>query len=142
MKEDSNNIDWIAKAIEYEATPRALRIPKKKGEFISSLKDIQGNPIPSSTYYYELSKKENSDKIIDISFRYAKRLTPEVLEKLGEKAVSGNDTSIAQFMEYVLEIKKRLDITTDGDKINPMSYEQALNIIGRKEESNRNNMSE
>jgi hypothetical protein len=103
--------DWIEKAIEYEALPKSLREPQKKGDFIKSL------GIPESTYRWTLSKDENQDKIIKLSFRQARKRTPDVLKKLGEKAEQGNDTSITQFMEYVLEIKKRLDITSGGEKI-------------------------
>jgi hypothetical protein len=103
--------DWVEKAIEYEATPRSLRVPKTDREFYKQL------GIKESTYYYTIAKKENQDRIIDLCFRQAKKRTPNILKKLGEKAEEGNDTSIAQFLEYILEIKKRIDITTGGEKV-------------------------
>lgn len=104
--------DWIEKGIEYEATPKALREPHKKGDFIASL------GIPESTYRWTMNKDENQKRIIDICFKQAKKRTPEILKKLGEKAEGGNDASIAQFMEYVLEVKKKLELS--GDKNNPL----------------------
>ena len=105
-------IDWVEKAIEYEATPKRLREPKEKGEFIKSL------GVPRSTYYREVSKNENVAKMIELCFKQAKFRTPEIIDKLGQKAETGNDASIGQFMEYVLEIKKKLELS--GDKDNPI----------------------
>jgi hypothetical protein len=67
-----------------------------------------------------------------------------LVEKIMKKAVIDDDVSMIKDIIDRVDGKpqQRTDITTDGYKINPMSYEQALNIIGRKEESNRNNMSE
>lgn len=116
--------DWIEKAIEYEATPKSLREPPKKGDFIASL------GIPESTYRWTINKDENQKRIIDICFKQAKKRTPEILKKLGEKAEDGNDTSISQFMEYVLEVKKKLELS--GDKDNPLG----VVILPQKNESN------
>jgi len=106
--------DWIEKAIEYEATPKRLRYPEKKMEFMREL------GVPSTTYYRAISRPENLNKIIDTCFKQAKYRTAEIIDKMGQKAEMGNDVSIAQFMEYVLEIKKRFDFTTGGEKITPI----------------------
>lgn len=105
-------VDWVEKAIEYEATPKKLREPKEKGDFINQL------GVPRSTYYREMSKNENVSKMIELCFKQAKFRTPEIIEKMGQKAESGNDASIAQFMEYILEVKKKLELS--GDKNSPL----------------------
>ena len=105
-------VDWVARAIEYEATPKSIRDPKEKGDFIKSL------DVPSSTYYDKISETETQEKIIKLCFKLAKKRTPDILEKLGEKAEAGNDASISQFMEYVLELKKKMELS--GDKNNPV----------------------
>ena len=107
-------VDWIIKAIEYEATPKSLREPLRKGDFIASL------GIPESTYRWTIAKEENQEKIIKLAFKQAKERTPDILKKLGEKAEAGNDASISQFMEYVLELKKKMDITSGGKEIQPI----------------------
>lgn len=103
--------DWVEKSIEYEATPKSLRDPKKVGDFISKL------GVPSSTYYRVISQDINQEKIIKRCFKQAKKRTPEIVEKMGDKAEAGDNVSISQFMEYILEIKKRIDVTSGGEKI-------------------------
>lgn len=106
-------IDWVQKAIEYEATPKSLREPQDKMTFIDDVCKV-----PRATYYYEINKKETQESIIDLCFKQAKRRTPEVLEKLGKKAEEGDNVSIGQFLEFVLEKKKKIEHS--GDKENPI----------------------
>jgi len=107
--------DWIAEGILWYATPKALRDPKTATTFCK----LHG--VPYSTFKYEMAKAENQEQIIDLCFKQAKKRTPEILEKLGQKAEEGNDTSIAQFLEFVLERKKKLELS--GDKNNPIPIE-------------------
>lgn len=126
-KSSDERIDWVEEAIRREATPKSLREPKTDQEFIKKF------GVAESTYYYTIAKKENQEKILDLCFKQAKRRTANILEKMGEKAEDGNDTSIAQFMEYVLEVKKKLELS--GDKDNP------INIIIDKGIANKNGIS-
>lgn len=136
-KEGKEKFDWVAKAIEYEATPKSLREPKEKGKFIESL------GVPSSTYYDKISETETQRIIIDICFKQAKKRTPEILEKLGEKAEKGDNVSIGQFMDYVLEKAKKSELTgKDGKDLIPdtASKEKIKSIIGEYlNEKNRGN---
>lgn len=104
--------DWVEKAVEYEATPKSLREPQDKMTFIDDICKV-----PRATYYYEINKKETQEKIIDLCFKQAKKRTPEVLEKLGKKAEEGDNVSIGQFLEFVLEKKKKMELS--ADKENP-----------------------
>lgn len=108
-KETTEKIDWVEKAIEYEATPKSLREPKTDTEFIDSL------GIPRSTYYYEIAKIENQKRIIDICFKQAKKRTPQILDKLGQKAEDGDNQSIGMFMDYVLEKTKKTETEIKGE---------------------------
>ena len=103
--------DWLEEAIIREALPKSLREPKTTLEFVKQYS------IATSTYYETISREVNQKKIIELCFKQAKRRLPEVMDKLGQKAESGNDTSIQQFMEYIMDIKKRLDITSDDKPI-------------------------
>jgi len=100
--------DWVAKAIEYEATPKSLREPKSKMDFINSL------GIPRSSYYHEISKRENKKKIVDIWLNEALNGGNEVLEKLKQNALEGKEKSIEMYLKFVLELAENLDIKSDG----------------------------
>lgn len=125
--------DWVEEAIKREATPKSLREPKTDQEFIKQY------GVAESTFYYTLAKDENQRKIMDLCFKQAKKRLPEVLEKLGEKAERGNDTSIGQFMEYVAEVKKRIELS--GDKDNPIEHriEEIKYIIPNENSNNSTN---
>jgi len=104
----TEKIDWVEKAIEYEATPERLREPKTTTEFAKIL------GIPRSSYYYEMSKKENQERIIDICFKQAKKRTPNILDKLGQKAEEGDGKSQEMFLDYVLEKSKKTETKLTG----------------------------
>jgi len=109
---------WIDEAIEREATPKALREETTR-DFCAK------RGIPESTYYYEVNKKEVEAKIQEICFRYAKKYTPDVLENLGERATKDNKAA-ELFLDYVLEKKKKFDLTSDDKAIEPIT---AINYI-------------
>lgn len=110
--------NWIEIAIEREATPKPLREQTTR-DFCAEY------GIPESSYYYEVNKKENQIKIEDICFRLAKKYTPEVLENLGERATKDNKAA-ELFLDYVLEKKKKFDLTSDNKAIEPIT---AINYI-------------
>lgn len=97
--------NWIDAMIEREAIPKAAR-QETTAEFCAKW------GIPESTYYFNSSKKENQEKIVELCFKQAKKYAPDVLESLGERATKDN-MAAGMFIEYVLEKKKRLDMTSD-----------------------------
>jgi len=121
--------DWVEEAIKREALPKSLREPKTTLEFVK-LYDI-----PTSTYYDTISREVNQKQITELCFKQAKRRLPEVMDKLGQKAELGNDVSIAQFMEYIMDIKKRLDITSNDKQVGLLNFIQDNEL--RKNNSNQ-----
>jgi hypothetical protein len=122
-------VDWLEKAIEYEATPKALREPKEKGEFIKSL------GIPESTYRYNVSKKENKRRIVEIWLNEALNGGNEILAKLAEKAKGGDMKAIELYIKFVLELAENLDIKSDGKALNTLLVEF---INGKENNTNAN----
>jgi len=120
-------VDWIQEMIIREATPKSLR-----GGSIAEFCVKYG--IGESTYYYQSSKPENQKEILKTCLNSVKKSAPEVLEKLKEKAIAGNDKSIEMFLDYVLELSKNLDIKTDGDKLglSLVSMEQIDELLKRR----------
>lgn len=116
-------VDWVEKAIEYEATPKSLREPKEKGDFIKSL------GIPVRTYYYNIGKTENKARIVKIWLNEALNDGNEVLQKLAEKAKAGDMKAIELYMKFVLELAENLDIKSGGQSIviNQMFYDRDNN---------------
>jgi hypothetical protein len=98
---------WIDEMIEREAIPRNLR-EETTQEFCKRHK------LPVSNYYYYASKKENWEKILELSLNSVKRETPEVLKTLGKRARQGDTKAIDMFLNYVVDLSKNLDITTKG----------------------------
>jgi hypothetical protein len=103
--------DWIQEMIQYEATPKSLRVPQEKGKF------IEGLGVPSRTYYHELCKKENKKKIIEIWLSEAFNGGNEILQKLAEKARGGDMKAIELYIKFVLELAENLDIKSNGQTI-------------------------
>jgi len=99
--------NWLDEAIQREAKPKALR-----DETVEQFAEKWN--ITSSKYFYEMSKKENWEKILEISLNTAKKETPEVLDKLIEKAKTGDMKAIEMFLDYILKLAKNLDIKSDG----------------------------
>lgn len=88
--------NWIDAMIAREATPKAAR-----QETVAEFCVRWG--IAESTYYYQSSNTENEKKIVDLCFKQAKKQTPEILKKLGEKATEGSEKSMEMFLKLVLE---------------------------------------
>jgi len=127
--------DWVEEAIEYEATPDRLREPKLQQDFIKNL------GIPRSTYFYTLAKPENQKIILDICFRQAKRRTPNILDKMGQKAEEGNDKSQEMFMDYVLELKKKLALVGGDENDKAIEFvwkENKSSLITSREDGPQN----
>lgn len=102
--------NWIDAMIQREAIPKVLREDTVEG-FCKQWE------VPESTYYYQATRKENQKEILKIALSLAKKGTPEVLEKLREKAESGDTKAIEMFLNYVLELSKNLDVKSDGKQL-------------------------
>lgn len=115
--------EWVEKAIQREATPQKLR--KETVEEFAKKYNID-----PSTYYYNVRKKENKKRIVEIWLNEALDGGQEVLEKLRENAKSGKEKSIEMYMKFVLELAENLDIKSNGRPII-----QIVNQIAQKYET-------
>ena len=95
--------NWIQAMIEREALPKATR-QDTVADFCSKW------GIDESTYYYQSRKTENQKKSLKIAISLVKRKAPEILEKLAEKAESGDMKATDMFLNYILELSKNLDL--------------------------------
>ena len=103
-------VNWIDKMIERQTLPQPIREGTVE-EFCVKY------GISRSTYYYQVSLKENQDRIIKICLRIAKEYTPEVLNTLAQKAKDGDMKAIDMFLNYVLELSENLDIKSKGNSL-------------------------
>jgi len=102
---------WIREAIEREATPKAER-----KETVEEFAKKHG--ISSETYFYQMRKKENKARIVNIWLNEALNGGNEVLQKLKENALEGKEKSIELYMKFVLELAENLDIKSGGQTFN------------------------
>jgi hypothetical protein len=99
--------NWIQEMIEREALPKALR-----EETVESF--CARNGISVGTYYYQSSKTDNWEKVLEISLMSAKKEVPEVLKVLIEKAKAGDMKAVDMYLDYVIKLSKNVDIKSDG----------------------------
>lgn len=99
-------INWKELSLNRESIPRHLREETTK-EFCKKFE------VPESTYYEYVSKKESQAEIVKKSLNNVKKYIPEVLEKLGEKAVLGDMKAIEMYLEYIIKLNKKLDVTSE-----------------------------
>lgn len=117
---------WVDEMIELEATPQRLR-----EETVVDF--CKRNAIQRGTYYYELSKKENKERVLEITLNKAKDECPNVLDTLIQKAKDGDVRAIDIYLDSVVKLAKNLDIKTNV--INTITDEQAERILKRRIES-------
>ena len=110
--------NWLDAAIQREALPRALR--EETVEQFSAKWDIK-----PGQYYYEVSKKENWAKILEISLNRARVELPEVLESLIKNAKGGKEKSVEMYLDYIIKLAKNLDIKSDGKPLIQIASEVA-----------------
>jgi hypothetical protein len=110
-KEEPTKKNWIDAMIERESTPKALR----KGTIASFCKEWG---VDTSTYYYQSRRKENQKRIIAIWLTEAVKDGNEVLKKLKENALEGKEKSIEMYLKFILELRDKMDITSDDKAIN------------------------
>jgi len=104
---------WVQKAIDWKATPKDLREPKTARELYDKLQ------VKESTFYYEISKPEIQKRILDKCLYLAKNKAPDVLKKLEDNAIKGNNRAIELYLKFILEIAEKInsDITSGGKPI-------------------------
>ncbi len=102
--------NWIDEAIERESLPKPAR-----QETVADFAKKWG--IDESTYYWQMRKPENEKKVLELSLSQAKKGTSSVLEKLREKAESGNEKCIEMYLKFVLALKERSDVTSDDKQL-------------------------
>ena len=105
--------NWIQAMIEREALPKPLR----EGTIEEFAKEWS---ISSETYFYQRRKKENKKKIVEIWLNEAMEDGNEVLKKLKEKAIEGDNKSMELYIKFILELAENLDIKSDGKQITPL----------------------
>lgn len=119
----SNGKTWVEEAIDWCSTPKDIRIPRTAREFCSV------RSISESTFYYEISKPDFQRQVVEKSLTLAKKATPDILEKLREKAEQGDIRSIEIFLKYVLRLGEKDDAESSEPvkvKILPVSTKDEL----------------
>jgi len=118
----TEKVNWIDKMIEREALPPTLR--EETVEVFCNTYNIG-----TSTYYYQASKPENQEKIVNLSVNYAKKHTSEILDNLGERAKKDNKAS-ELFLEFILKFAKRQEMDlkdiSEYEKMTDEELEKAL----------------
>ncbi len=126
--------NWIDEMIEREAIPLAAR-QETVAEFCIKW------GIDESTYYRNSRKDENQKQSLKIALSLVKKKAPEILEKLAEKASSGDMKATDMFLNYVLELSKNLDIKSDGKAL-PTPIVPLNNVILTDNSNEQNNSPE
>lgn len=101
---------WIDEMIIREATPKPLRKDTIK-EFCEKW------GVAERTYSYQSAKKENQRQIINLWLSEVTKDGLEVLQVLAKNAKEGKEKSIEMYLKFVLELKERMDLTSDNQKI-------------------------
>jgi hypothetical protein len=113
---------WIEEMIENEVTPKPLRKE-------TVLDFCARHLIAENTYYYQARKKENQERIIELSLNVAKASVPAILQVLVEKAKDGDMKAIDTYLDSVAKFSKNIDIKME---VNTITDEQANRIIQRR----------
>lgn len=121
--------DWVEEMIIREATPKTQR-----KETVEEFCKLHG--ISEATYYNHSSKEENQKKVVKVAVTLVKKSLPEVLEKLREKAESGDMKAVDMFLNYVAELSKNLDLKSGGQSLvinvdKDIADKNALNAIAK-----------
>ena len=109
---DDEKLEMWETIADWFALPEKERTPKLQKDLYKFYE------IPERTFYGKTAQKEYQDSITKKSLRKVKKRLPEVLKALQIKAEGGSEKAIEMFLEYVVELFKRMDITTGGEKIN------------------------
>jgi len=113
---------WVEEMIENEVTPKPLRKE-------TVLDFCARHSIAENTYYYQARKKENQERIIELSLNVAKASVPAILQVLVEKAKDGDMKAIDTYLDSVAKFSKNIDIKME---VNTITDEQANRIIQRR----------
>jgi hypothetical protein len=127
MGEDIKEINWVEEMIKREAVPLQLR----EGTVADFCKKYN---IGDSTYYYQSSKPENQEKIVNSAINNAKKYAPEVLENLGERAKK-NSKDAEMYLKFILQLADKTDITSKGESIQQV----LVKFLNGKDETTKDN---
>ena len=119
--------NWVDAMIMREATPKAAR-EETVAEFAAKW------GIAESTYYYQSSSTENQKKIVELCFKQAKKRTPEILEKLGDKASEGSEKSMEMFLKLVLEKAEKSEVKVGG-AVDDKEFDALMTSYARRKEN-------
>lgn len=112
-------VNWVDEAIQREAIPKPLRTDTVK-EFAAKF------GIEEKQYWYQMSKKENQEKVLEIALNEAKKDAPEILVNLGDRAKKDNRAA-ELYLDYILKLAKNLDIKSDGKPLPLLNYVRDYN---------------
>lgn len=115
---------WILAMIEREALPTELRTESAE-EFFRKY------DVPKSTYYYQASKIENQEKILELSIRTARKYTSDVLDGLGKRAILDNKAAEI-YLKFILQLAEKIDHKYTFDLSD--KKQKALDILLREED--------
>ena len=104
------NKNWIQEMIEMEVIPKPVRTE-------TVVDFCKRHDIAENTYYYQARKKENQDKIVELSLSVAKSSVPDILKVLVDKAKKGDMKAIDTYLDSVVKLAKNIDVKTDGKPI-------------------------
>ena len=107
--------NWIDEMIERESIPQTAR----QGT-VADFCAIWG--VCERTYYYQSRKPEYQKESLRIALALVKKRTPEILERLAQKAEGGDMKATDMFLNYVLELSQKIDLTSKGEKIAGFNY--------------------
>lgn len=117
--EEEKKTNWLDELIERQALPEEIR-EGTTDQFCAKW------GIARSTYYYQASKPENQEKIVNLALRNAKKYAPEVLNNLGQRALTSSRDA-EMYLKFILQLKEQMDITTKGQAINWNEQKTYLN---------------
>lgn len=124
--------NWIEKMIERQTIPKPLR--EGTVEDFCKIYDIDRR-----TYYYQVAKKENQDRIVKNCLILAKEYTPEIVDKLAQKAKGGDMKAIDMFLNYILELSENLDVKSGGERMGLFDFTKQNGKLNRPNNSDQQN---
>lgn len=122
MNEEEKAEVWDLIADEL-SNPKSMRRTNKE------IQEYYG--ILERNFHYHTAKEEFMRKVIRNALIKGKRALPEILDVLQNLAKQGKEKSIEMYLEYVAELTKKMDLTTDGEKLTKFTDEQIETIARR-----------
>jgi hypothetical protein len=106
---------WLKDALEYLATPKDMRVPKKVVDF------CEQKGIKRGDFYYECQKDDFQEKLLKKMILNIKDDAPEIFDKLAQNAKAGSEKAIELFLKYIMKIAEKFDLGTDDKMWNKLA---------------------